>query len=144
MALIKALGIDITLFYQLAIYLTAYFILYYLVFKPYALASLERYKRTKAKVEELDQLKKEVEELQKKFSKKATSLNSEVKTIFEKQQIELAEKKQEILNATKIKNDEKKQETRKALAQQEKQFNENISSVVDDISNNITEKVLQG
>ncbi len=144
MALIKALGLDFTLFYQLAIYLVAYIILYYLIFKPYAQASHERYKRTKAKVDELDQLKKEVEDLQKSYSTKATELNVKVKSIFEKQQQKLALEKQESLNQTKEKNDLRKETTRAELKDQKENFFKSLDKVVDDISSDITQKVLQG
>ncbi len=83
MAVLQALGINFTFFFQFIIASFGFFALSSLVFKPYSDALLEREKRTKGGEDEAAALLKQSMELRALYEQKAREVNGEIKAIFD-------------------------------------------------------------
>ena len=83
MELLSSLGLDITLFYQLAIFLTGYALLYNLIFKPYVAAHNRRLERTVGNMESNDRVLSDIQHLKAHHEEKAREINDEYKSIYD-------------------------------------------------------------
>jgi F0F1-type ATP synthase membrane subunit b/b' len=86
MDILTKLGIDYTLFYQLAIFIVAYFALSRLLFKPYLKAYHKRLEATFGGQEAAEKINQEAQELHVKYEAKAREVNSKVQSYFEQAQ----------------------------------------------------------
>lgn len=88
MEILSALGINSTIWIQLACFLVSYVALTQLVFKPYMAAFRERQIRTVGNEDFAQRLLQETAELQTQYELRARELNNETKAIFDKTRVE--------------------------------------------------------
>jgi F0F1-type ATP synthase membrane subunit b/b' len=86
--IISALGINQTLWVQLALFLFAYLFLRYFVFQPYFRAFEDRQSKTTGNQEKAEQIFSQTRELEAMYQRKARGLNADVKTIYDKARLE--------------------------------------------------------
>ncbi len=82
-SLLKVLGIDSTVWFQLVSFLIAYLALSNLVFKPYLKAFHERERRTVGSEESAVRIVEEAQQLQMNYEQRAKHLNSEIRSVYE-------------------------------------------------------------
>lgn len=82
-SLLTALGINSTVWLQLASFLVSYLALSNLVFKPYLKAYRERERRTVGGEESAVRTVEEAQQLQLTYEQRAKHLNSEIRSVYE-------------------------------------------------------------
>lgn len=82
-SLLHALGVDQTIWIQLACFLVSYLALTQLVFKPYMKAFHERENRTVGNEESAVRIIEEAQVLTGSYEKKAREINSQIKHIYD-------------------------------------------------------------
>lgn len=115
MAILTALGIDITVLFQFVISGFAFFALTTIVFAPYAKALLEREKRTKGGEVEAAQIIKDAAELKGTYEHKARELAGEIKTIFDSYRLEANKEYDRIVTQAREASQKMMEETRKRV-----------------------------
>lgn len=88
MAILHALGVDVTFLYQFVIAAFAFFALSAIAFGPYMQALEEREKRTTGGEAAAENTQKEAIELRGHYEQKARELAGEIKTIFDSYRVE--------------------------------------------------------
>ncbi len=83
LSLLSALGVNQTIWIQLACFLVSYLALTQLIFKPYMKAYHERENRTVGNEESAIRIIEEAQELTHNYEKKARELNSEIKHLYD-------------------------------------------------------------
>jgi len=104
--IMKALGVNDTLFLQFGIFVVSFVILRFLVFKPFYLAFESRHKATEGNEEEAQNVIAQTLELESLYQKKARSLNADVKAIYDRARLEANLENEKILNEAKEKSRE--------------------------------------
>ncbi len=88
MEILRALGVDSTLFVHLVCFAISYFFLTTFVLKPYMAALRERENRTVGNEETAVRLIDEANHLQSQFEQKAKAINSEIKGHYDRSRSE--------------------------------------------------------
>jgi F-type H+-transporting ATPase subunit b len=84
MEIFTKLGLNETLFLQMAVFLVVYVVLNRVLFKPYFAAYTERRMRTVGQSEAAERYVNEARELQTQYSAKAKQINEQFKAIYDK------------------------------------------------------------
>ena len=99
MEILSTLGINSTVFVQLAIFCVVYIFLSNFVFKPYFVALKERNQRTVGNQELAEKLLEETKTLQTEYEIKAREQSANYKNIFDQSRKDANKKHEEIVNA---------------------------------------------
>jgi len=83
LGLINSLGLDLSLFVQLGIFLLTFFVMHYLLFKPYNLVAQKRYDATTGSIESASQFDEEIELLKRQYGQAVKDTNEKVKSIYD-------------------------------------------------------------
>lgn len=97
-SIIHSLGINETLFVQMAIFIVVYSILKALVFKPYHRAHEKRQNATVGNTETADKLAQKAREVEARYQSKAREISDNVKAIYEKARLEATVEQDKILS----------------------------------------------
>ena len=84
MELFTALGINSTLFMQIAGFLVTFIFLKLVLFDPYFKAYLERSRQTVGQVDEAEKYNLETKTLEEEYAQEARKINQEYKNIYDK------------------------------------------------------------
>lgn len=98
LSLIQSLGINTTVWIQLAIFLVSFIILNYLVFRPYFRAHFERHARTEGGREGTSQVLQSNQLLQSEYEQKARTTNDKIRLVFEKAKSDALLEQTNVLN----------------------------------------------
>jgi F-type H+-transporting ATPase subunit b len=83
MEILSALGVNSTVWVQLACFIVAYLALSQLIFKPYLAAYQERSKRTVGSEQYAERIIEETRQLQSQYESKARAINQDYKAIYD-------------------------------------------------------------
>ena len=83
MELLQSLGVNHTVFYQLAIFLVVFFSVREIAFKPYAEAYDKRESSTVGSIDGVGTINKNIEELRHAYETEARELHEQISTIFD-------------------------------------------------------------
>lgn len=83
LGLIDSLELNPSLFIQLGLFLITFFIIHYLLFKPYNLVAQKRYDATTGSIESATQFDEEIELLKRDYGKAVKETNEKVKGIYD-------------------------------------------------------------
>lgn len=97
MEILKSLGVNWTLWIQLACFLISYFLFSQLILKPYVAAAKEREKRTIGNEEHAARLLEETNDLQHSYEQKARAINSKLKAYFDHTRAEAVKDQERLL-----------------------------------------------
>jgi len=97
LSLIQSLGINSTVWTQLAIFLVTFSALYVLVFKPYFTAHYERHNRTEGGREDTEHILQSNQVLQTEYERKARDVNDKMRLAFERAKNEALTEQSNIL-----------------------------------------------
>lgn len=141
-SILSSLGIDSTLFMQLAIYLVAYVLLYNITFKPYFLASEERRKLTSGGHDSAQRSLEMTRLAEEKYQKRARQINEEVSFLFNEQR-NLAIKEAEQINKEAIaKAKDIASQAQSQVTAQLEQASSKLTQASNDVSKSIIEQIL--
>jgi F-type H+-transporting ATPase subunit b len=98
MAILDQLGLNISFFFQLIVFIVAYLALSQIVFKPYSNALTEREHKTKGGEDLAVEITKKASELQTRYEAKAREVNGTVKTIFDEYRLEAGKEYDKIVS----------------------------------------------
>jgi len=88
MELLTGLGVNQTVGIQFVIFLATYFVLHFVLFRPYFAAFKARVANTMGQTEQAERYIAETHELQYKYETKARQLSNEYKAIYDKSRAE--------------------------------------------------------
>ncbi len=142
MEMLKALGIDNTIFIQFLLFLIGYIILTRLVFKPYFDAYLERYNRTTGSEEKATQIVEETALLEKEYEENAKALNFKIKKIFDDEKKDALLKQDDIIKDALLKSSELKKSSENQLEETKKNLMNQLSGEVEPLAKLIKESVI--
>ncbi len=83
MDLLRGLGVNSTVGYQIVIFLATYVVLHFVLFKPYFKAYLGRVESTMGRAEMAERFLAESQSLQAEYERKAQTLSHQYRTIFD-------------------------------------------------------------
>lgn len=99
MELLRGLGVNSTIGYQLVIFLITYVILHQVLFRPYYKAYLARIERTMGRTEMAERFTAEAQALQAEYESKARALSTKYRELFEASRVQANKEQDEIVNA---------------------------------------------
>jgi F0F1-type ATP synthase membrane subunit b/b' len=88
MEILTALGVNTTIWFQLACFLVAFLAVSQLIFKPYLAAHQERVRRTAGQEDSAERVLQEVSSLRTQYETKAREVNSQFKSIYDQSRTE--------------------------------------------------------
>jgi F0F1-type ATP synthase membrane subunit b/b' len=95
--IVRSLGIDYTLFIQLPIFLIVLFSLWFILFKPYFEASLQRRAQTTGNQDEAESISAKTRELETLYQRKARGSNMDIKALYDRERLEAQQEHERIL-----------------------------------------------
>ncbi len=114
--ILVGLGVNETLYHQLAIFLVGYGFLYLLVFKPYFHMLKERENRTVGNEDLAGQILKKTKGLETEYQLKARQLNARYKEIYDQCRTEAMVEYEKIVNEAKHSAQDKVKKIRESMA----------------------------
>ena len=142
MEVLAALGVDGTVIHQGLIFLITYIFMYFLLFKPYSLAHIERVKRTGGAEEEADLFLEESQKLEEEYQKKAREVNEQYKQVFDEARIKTTKECDELLKTARTQAKTVYEDAKSQLHQQFEQARKDVEGQVPELSKMISEKLL--
>lgn len=142
MAVLHALGIDVTVLLQFVVASFAFFALSTLVFKPYTDALLEREKRTKGGEEAAADLTKKAADLRATYEKKAREVSSQIKAIFDSFRAEAGKEHEVIVSKARAQAGTVLETARKQAAAEMLAASQKMKEEVPQVSQAIVSKLL--
>ncbi len=101
--IIKSLGVNDTIWIQLALFVFVFVILRTFVFKPFFKAHEGRHNATQGNEEAAEKMHAQTRELESLYQRKARSLNADVKAIYDKARLEANLEHEKIMGEAKEK-----------------------------------------
>ncbi len=95
--ILVSLGVDQTVFIQMAVFLVAFTFLKYFIFNPYLAAYIERRKRTVGHADVAKEMKADIEFLESQYSTEAKAQNEKIKEVFNAKKTEGAKEATRII-----------------------------------------------
>jgi F-type H+-transporting ATPase subunit b len=142
MELLHALGINETVLPQLLIFLYAYIILYFLVFKPYLAAYNVRKEATVGSQENAQQIALETKDLHFKYEQKAKEINHQIKSIYDNARREAGKLQEEIIQKARAEADLLMKQNRTELTKAVGQTRDELKKTIPDLSQAISNRLL--
>ncbi len=124
--IIKALGVNDTLWIQMGIFIFSFLIIKTVIFKPFFAAFEGRHSATEGNSQSAEKIFSQTRELESLYQRKARSLNADVKAIFDKARLEANLEQERILN-------EAKQKAREALDKYRDQIQAEVGRAREDL-----------
>lgn len=141
--ILTSLGINQTFWFQLVIFVFAYFGMAFIVFKPYLAAYDERRRRTVGGEKEAEQLTAEANQLEEQYKKQARELNDKVKALYNEQQGRANKERTEILEKARYEAEGRIAAGRKAIDDAMSEARSSIKQYIPGISEKIESKFLR-
>jgi len=117
-SLLRSLGVNSTIWFQLGCFVVAYLAVTQLVFKPYLRAHGERQKRTVGGEENAAKTVEEIGLLQGQYESKVRSLNNEIRGIYDASRAEAGKRYEETMSAARKQADATLETNRTQIATQ--------------------------
>ncbi len=83
--ILTSLGVNHTIFYQLAIFLVVYIFLSQVLFKPYFAAFAQRKERTVGNQDKAESLLEDARRLEEAFASRAKEINDQIRAVYEQE-----------------------------------------------------------
>jgi len=141
-SIISSLGINATLFIQLGIFVVVFAFLKTVVFTPYFNAYEERQKKTQGNQQQADQLWAHTREIEAQYQRKARSLNTDVKAIFDKARLEAALEQEKIYSEAREKAKSTVDKAREVVQGELNRAREDLIKEAPELARGIKERLL--
>ena len=142
MDLLYSLGVNKTIFYQFGIFLITYLFMYYLLFKPYYNAYLQRIQNTEGNQESSKRILSDIEDLKGEHENKAREINDEFKVIYDQKRTEALHEYDTIVSDARQKAKIKIMETREKIHTELDQARVQLKTQVPEITTDIVNKLI--
>lgn len=142
MELLLSLGLNETFAYQFAIFLCAFTLSYFIAFRPYFAAYVQRQERTTGDLEAAEKIKLETREITEKYEKKAKQFNAEFKRIYDKSRTEARKEAEVILQDARTKAKTLLDQTRDELHKQYSLAQQSVDKEAEALSAAISTRML--
>ncbi len=138
----SSLGIDSTLFIQLAIYLITFVVLYAIAFNPYFQASEKRRELTSGSLEFAEKADEIIKKSEEKYQTRARQINDEVSLVFKEQRALGLKESDRLLLDSSAASKEIMSQAQQKLSDQMEQAQSQIGSLSKEISAVIVTQLL--
>lgn len=142
MAVLQALGIDVTVVFQFTIAAMTFIALSILAFKPYLDALIEREKRTKGGESEAVEFAKQAVEMRAVYEAKAREVSSKIKTIYDSYRTEGSKEYNDILAKARADSQKIIDETRTRVSLELTEASKKLKEEIPQIASAISQKLL--
>ena len=119
LGILSMLGVNQTVYYQLAIFIVGYSCLYFIVFKPYFRMFEERERSTVGNQDLASQIIKEAQELEAEYQVKARQVNEQYKKVYDKYRSEAMREYDEVVSQA-------RSQARNSVETNKKEIQENV------------------
>ena len=116
-SILIGLGVNETVYYQLAIFIIGYTFLYFLVFKPYFRMLQEREKRTVGNQDLAGKIVKETQQLESEYQVKARKLSAQYKEVYDQYKKEAISEYDKVVNQARLEAKETVEKTKQEIKQ---------------------------
>ena len=140
MEILRSLGVDSTLFIQLACFLVSYLAISQLVLKPYMRALHERENRTVGSEESSVRLIEEANELHAAYEKKARSIHTEIKAYYDQSRTAAMKESEQVISASRELAATELEKARALIAAEIQRARQTLSSEIPSVSAAIASK----
>lgn len=140
-SLLRSLGVNSTIWFQLGCFFVAYLAVTELVFKPYLRAYEERQKRTVGGEETAAKTVEEIGVLQNQYESKVRALNAEIKGIYDTSRGEAQKRYDETMSAARKQADAALESTRAQITTQVEAAEHALKSEVPALGNAIASRL---
>lgn len=141
--ILVSLGVDKTVFIQMAVFLAAFTFLKYFIFNPYLAAYIERRKRTVGHADVAKEMKADIEYLESQYSTEAKAQHEKIKELFNAKRAEGAKEATRIVEAGHASAQKTLAEGKKAIDTAFGQAREDMKGFVPEIGNAMVERLIQ-
>lgn len=141
-SLLNALGVNETIWLQLACFIVSYLALSHLVFKPYMKAHHEREKRTVGNEESAVRIIEEAQDLHSNYELKAKALNSEIRSIYDKQRSDALKDYETMIKDARESAQQAMAATREKIAQEIQTAQKKLAVEIPGVAQAITNRLL--
>lgn len=141
LGILQSLGANETVWLQLVLFLVAYIFLSKVLFKPYLEAYIERKKRTEGNQQIAERVIAETQELEHVYQKKARSLNTEHKQIYDQSRSQAIHEHSELVNKAKANAKTILEETKANIAEEIKKAKAELQSEAPAVSRSIVNQL---
>lgn len=141
MEILETLGLDITFFFQITIFLTTFLIIYFMTAKPYVQAQDKRLEKTELLMKKCEQTEKEVTELQEEYERKAKKAYAEFEKEFQKIKDEATKGQEIFLNQVRQETTSFVQEGEVALKKNYEEAQREIKEHIEALSQQVVERL---
>jgi F-type H+-transporting ATPase subunit b len=141
MAVLKALGIDNTLWIHLACFLVSYAAITMLIIKPYLAALHEREKRTVGGEETATRLIEEATAIHTQYEQKARHINDEIKSVYDQSRMLANKESDRLLTEARENSDAILEQARAEIGREVQGARKILSSEIPAVSSAIASKL---
>lgn len=142
LGILKDVGVNQTIWCQFSIFIFTYIVLFFLLFRPYHRALVEREKRTQGGSDLAQKLQEDTQKLETVYSQKARELSEQQKRIYDRARKEMQEEQASILQTARDQAKILVDKNRLALATEVQKIRSEISNLTPAISETIVERLL--
>lgn len=143
-SLLSSLGVNSTIWIQLAVFLFTFAVLNWFVFKPYMKAFVQRTHNTEGGKDQAQHIMAETEELHVHYEKQARHVNDKIRDVFEKAKAEAQAQQAKILDEARAQSGSSVKKAREILQKQVEDARGVLKKDVSDISETISQKLIGG
>jgi len=140
--ILSGIGVDETIWMQLAVFIVAYIILTQLVFKPYFSAFNERTEQTFGNQDQAQNLANQTQEMKSQYEIKAQEINREYKTVFDEIRSKALKRHSELMGESKAKVKKMLDQTRAQIEKSQLEARNQLSSEEPAVSQAIVKQIL--
>ncbi len=141
-AIVNALGLNSTVYFQMILFSITFLVLNFLIFKPYLRAAEERESRTFGNEDAAQSLLDEARKLNEEYEKEAKELNAKLKTFFDDARTEAKKQYDEIVSSARSDADKTLSSSRAELAQQVEKARSEMKNQVGQVGEEMAAKIL--
>lgn len=141
--ILVSLGVDQTVFIQMAVFLAAFTFLKYFIFNPYLAAYIERRKRTVGHADVAKEMKADIEQLEGQYSTEAKAQHEKIKEVFNAKKAEGTKEAARIVEAGHANAQKTLNEGKKEIDAAFGKARDEMKTFVPEIGNAMVERLIQ-
>lgn len=144
LSILSIVGVNQTVYYQLAIFIVGYSCLYFIVFKPYFRMFEERERSTVGNQDRASQIIKETQELEVEYQVKARQVNEQYKKVYDKYRAEAMREYDEVVSQARSRTRNSVETNKKEIQQNMLVARKQLLEERPQVSNTIVHQILGG
>ncbi len=142
MEILRGLGVDGTIGYQLVLFLLTYLVLHFVLFNPYFKAFKERVNRTMGRAELAEKYLAETNLLQSEYETKARTLSSQYKSIYDESRAKAMSEYDKLVSEARQKAKDQTEKNKADIAAEFARAHEQMQKEIPSIAGAVTARLL--